>query len=586
MLEALFNQALNFHQNQRFEEAKTLYFKILIDSPLHDQALHSLGVLACQNGLLWLGILCIRRAIIVNRFQDRYYFNLGHSYRSVMRLDEARSAYQQALILKPDDAEIHMNYALILSDQSLLRESCQELKKALSLDPFSALCWYNLGHSYHRLDDFDRAIFAYHKAFLIKRDYAEALSNWGNALQSKGQHESSLNFYKVSCLLHPQSTETYANYAMALHEVFNDEEARYLSKRALTIQPFFALAHNGLGLSLQTLDQMNEAKIAYKKAMVLRPNFVEAQLNLGIAEIATGDFTPGWRHYEARWLSEELPIVPRHFQQKLWDGKEGKGEKLFLHAEQGLGDSLQFSRFIPLIRERGWHIHLEIQSPLYRLFQQFEGIKLYHQGEPLPDFSYHCPLLSIPYCLSLSVETIPLKPYLFANREDSKKWLAKIKAHSPRKGPRIGLVWAGNHHASLPRLAARYRRRSLAPDLLEPLFDFKEGQFFSLQKNGPAYPSSWPLIDLTSQVNDFYDMASFIDNLDLIITIDTAMAHLAGAMGKKVWLMDRFDTCWRWWQAKEKKIWYPHTDIFRQERAGDWHNVIVDLSNRLQKHRF
>jgi hypothetical protein len=224
-----------------------------------------------------------------------------------------------------------------------------------------------------------------------------------------------------------------------------------------------------------------------------------------------------------------------------------------------------------------------VQTAMVRLLRSLPGVdRVVAFGEDLPPFDLQCPMLSLPLAMGTTVETIPSTPsYLRADAADAANWYARLAATGDRR-PRIGLVWAGNPRADTPMLAHIDWRRSIPPDRLAPLFELTGLQFFSLQKDGPAAPAHFPLNDLMGEVADFADTAALVANLDLVITVDTAVAHLAGALGKLVWLLNRFDTCWRWLEDRRDSPWYPTLRLYRQPRAGDWDTVVAEVARDLR----
>jgi len=268
----------------------------------------------------------------------------------------------------------------------------------------------------------------------------------------------------------------------------------------------------------------------------------------------------------------------REFQRRveapLWRGEAGDGRVLLIHAEQGFGDSIQFCRYAPLVVARGWRVVMEVPGALVRLFAALPDVTCVAAGEALPDYDAQVPMLSLPLAFGTLVESIPAAvPYLQVPAGEVARWGAMLPP-APR---RAGLVWAGNPRAFSRVLAEVDQRRSIAPSLLAPLLEVPGWQFVSLQKEGAA----WPLVDVMDQVADFADTAALIMSLDLVISVDTAVAHLAAALGKPVWLLNRYDACWRWLRGREDSPWYPTMRLFNQTAAGDWEGVIAKVAGAL-----
>jgi hypothetical protein len=264
-----------------------------------------------------------------------------------------------------------------------------------------------------------------------------------------------------------------------------------------------------------------------------------------------------------------------------WRGETADGKILLIYAEQGFGDTLQFCRYGELAAARGLRVIMRVPKPLVRLLRSLSGVaQVIAEDEDLPAFDLQCPMLSMPLALATTPATIPSRiPYLAAEEAAVAAWQSRLAGSAP--GPRIGLVWAGSAR-NTPALAAVDRRRSIAPDRLAPLLDLQGLHFFSLQKDGPAGSPPLPLIDFMTEMQDFADTAALVANLDLIISVDTAAAHLAAALGKPVWLLNRFDSCWRWLTDRRDSPWYPTLRLYSQPRPGDWDAVIAELVRDLR----
>ena len=302
-----------------------------------------------------------------------------------------------------------------------------------------------------------------------------------------------------------------------------------------------------------------------------------------------GDFDRGWKKHEWRWQTAQLKNAKRNFLRPLWLGSEEiEGRTILLHAEQGLGDTIQFCRYVPLLAGRGARVILEVQKPLRELMTTLTGaVQVVSRGDPLPPFDLHCPLLSLPLAMATRLETIPSAvPYLAAGESKTGAWQKRLGADEK---PRIGIVWAGSPRKELPGANRIDGQRSISFDQLAPLFQIAECAFYSLQKGDDAVrqlrASSWrhAVVDWTDDLQDFSDTAALMENLDLIVSVDTSVAHLAGALGKPFWLLNRYNTCWRWLADREDSPWYPTARLFRQEfqpRMGSRHRARAPQGSR------
>jgi hypothetical protein len=352
------------------------------------------------------------------------------------------------------------------------------------------------------------------------------------------------------------------------------------------LRPNYPEAHNNLGAALYALGRPAEAEASYHEALRLRANYPEVHNNLAYALLLAGRFEEGWKEYEWRWKAKPLWIGARDFSAPLWRGEAIGDRTILLHSEQGLGDTLQFCRYAPLV-VCGAGIILEVQAPLVRLLSRLAGVtEIVARGDGLPPFDLHCPLMSLPLAFGTTLETVPAAtPYLSADPALAANWQERLVGLD---GLRVGLVWAGRRWLNFPAAAAVDRRRSIALKVLAPLGEVSGVSFVSLQKDGPAAEAADPphglmLHDFTAYLHDFEDTAALIANLDLVISVDTSIAHLAGALGKPVWLLNRFDTCWRWLLNRDDSPWYPTLRQFRQPRAGDWNSAVGAARDALQR---
>ncbi len=338
-----------------------------------------------------------------------------------------------------------------------------------------------------------------------------------------------------------------------------------------------------LGITLLDSGQLDEAIVQLQRVIAREPKHVSAHWNLAIAYLLRGDWTNGWQEYEWRWNAGVILSPPRQFRQAVWNGGDLGGRTILLHAEQGMGDTMQFVRYAPLVAGRGGRVILECQPPLKRLLERMDGVeKVVVWGEQLPDFDAHCPLGSLPKVMGTTINNLPNElPYLHADKGEISAWGERV---SKRPGAvNIGLVWAGN-----PKFHGQALRSPGRLSALASLAQIDGARFFSLQKDvadeqSRTPPSGMNLVDWTSELHDFAATAALIDNLDLVISSDTAAAHLAGAMGKKVWVMLPRSPDWRWMLHREDSPWYPSMRLFRQQRVGNWESVVDCMAEELKK---
>ena len=435
-------------------------------------------------------------------------------------------------------------------------------------------------HQSGRLDEAERLI----RLLLAKYPrHSDSLHMLGVIAYQTRREDLAYDLICRAIAINPRQAPYHSNLGNLLMQQGRLDEAATCYRRALDLNPNFPGALNNLGNALKAQKKLDEAITCYRKAIDLNPNYSDAHYHLALALLANGDMAAGWEEHEWRWKTPQLIKARRDFTHPLWRGEAAEGRTLLIHAEQGFGDTLQFCRYVPLAAAKGLRVILEVPQPLARLLRSLPGVdRLVTCGETLPQFDLHCPMLSMPLALGTTITTIPSDvPYLYADPAQVAAWQTRLAALE-KPGPRIGLVWAGNPRNQLLLLAAVDRRRSIAPDLLAPLFALPGLQFFSLQKDGPAPPEHFALMDFMGEMEDFADTAALIANLDLVISVDTSVAHLAGALGKPVWLLDRFDACWRWLVGRHDSPWYPGLRLFRQPQPGDWTSVLAEVASELR----
>ena len=415
----LSNRGMTLHALKRFDEALASYDRALVLQPQFAAA-HS---------------------------------HRGATLKALKRFDEALASYDRALALWPDYAEALTNRGVTLNALERFDEALASYGRALELDPDDADAHSNRGVTLHKLKRFEEALASYDRALALRPDYAEAHSNRGNALHGLERFEEAVASYDRALALRPDYAEALSNRGLALHELQRFEEALASYDRALTLRPEYAEALLNRGVTLQELKRFEEALACFDGALKVRPNCVQAHYNEAISRLLIGDFARGWVKYEWRW-KEELATAKRNFSQPLWIGSNDiAGKTILLHAEQGLGDTIQFCRYVPLVARRASRVILEVQKPLHELMSTLAGAaQIVSRGDPLPAFDIHCPLLSLPLALKTQLETIPSEiPYLSAPESKIRAWRDRL---GNRERARIGIVWAGNPRKEL---SARHR---------------------------------------------------------------------------------------------------------------------------------
>ena len=441
--------------------------------------------------------------------------------------------------------------------------------------------------AHHKAGQWAEAEAIYRRILVIEPGHADCLHLLGVLSAQTGADASAELWIRQALVHRPNYPEAHLNLANLLRQNSRLDEATEHYQQALVLRPHFAEAHAGLGLVLYQQNQLEKAASCHRQALALRPDDATTHKNYGWVLLKQGDLAAGFREYEWRWKIKDFPVKPPPFRQPWWDGGDLTGRTLLLHAEQGFGDTLQFIRYAPMLRQRGAQVILECPHELKRLLKGLDGLDyVFGPGDERPDFDLHAPLLSLPYLFGTTLATVPAPtPYLAPPPGLAAVWAERLP---PTQGPRVGLVWAGNPRRHQPDWTAVDRRRSLALELLSPLGQSLGIQWVSLQKDRrpELEPPSldWNLIDLMPDVTDFADTAALIANLDLVIGVDTAVLHLAAAQGKPAWLLSRFDGCWRWLHDRNDSPWYPSLRLFRQSQPDDWESVIINVKNAFFSH--
>jgi len=431
----------------------------------------------------------------------------------------------------------------------------------------------------HALDRIPETIALYEQYLALEPDNANARNNLAVAFLAQDDPERAIYHYQQAIAVNPQCAEVYYNLGVVWGQQGQFAQARQQYERAIALKPDYLDAYNNLAGVLLEQSEVQEAIGQYHKILALEPDSIGAHRNLGIALLQMGDLKNGFAEYEWRWQSPDFAKNKslHNFPQPRWDGSDLQGRTIAIYTEQGFGDAIQFIRYIPLVKARGARVIFECEPALMRLFATVEGIdQLVEWGAQLPAFHVHTSLMSLPHLLGTTLETIPAQvPYLYGS-EASEALKRLLRTDLPIK---VGIVWGckpthGTAH-----------KRSCSLGEFSPLLDIPGVAFYSLQK-GPQVREldqfQDKIISLDPMLQDFADTAAIIAQLDLVISIDTAVAHLAGAMGKPVWVLLPFAPDWRWMLHRTDSPWYPTMGLFRQSQPGDWSGVFVAVKTALQ----
>ncbi len=645
-IEESLRTAVAHHQGGRLQEAEQIYRQILSQDQNCAPALHLLGVIALQVGKFDMSAQLIARAIQLGlggeahnnlgealRLMGRHneaaaayqiaiqqnpnnaeaLSNLGLVLNTVGKYSEALPILEKAVALKPDLANARANYGIALDNADRLDDAIEQWEIAVRLDPNHAIALNNLGVGLQRRKRFERSVATLRKLVEKYPNFAEGRANFGAALAEAGKYEEGIAEGTKAVELGPDRCEAHNTLGVIYMRARRFEEALVETKRAVEINPRYLQALGNTGGIYQELGRYEEAIEWFERAAAIMPGHVdtanalygsyykirkpemslaitdralkhnpnnpELHGNRSLALLAVGNYAEGFEEYEWRWRCGSFTSPPRDFDRPMWDGADPAGRTILIHAEQGFGDIIQFARFIPMLIATGAKVMVEVPVAAKSLIESIPGvIRVIPKGLKLPDFDMHVPLLSLPRAFKTTLETIPANiPYLRADESRFEKWRPILEAQKARL--KIGLVWGGNLKPD--------PKRSVSIDQLAPFAEIKDVAWFSLQTGDPRNelknaPAGLNLIDLGKDLKDFSDTAAIMSMLDLVVTIDTASAHLGGAVGAKTWTMLHYAPDWRWGMDGETSPWYPTMRLFRQSMPNDWTDVIAKIADEIQ----
>jgi tetratricopeptide (TPR) repeat protein len=497
-------------------------------------------------------------------------FNLAQQRHQAGQLLDAADLYRQLLEREPENWQAQFNLAAALRALGRGSDAIDAYRRVLTLKPDFAQAHYGLAKVYQDLGQPKQAVVCLTDALRLGLNFPEGHNRMGTALASVGRLDEAMASFRQALALRPDYAEAQANLGNALLESGDIDGAIAVCERAVELRPDYAPGCNNLASALQAAGRLDESVQYYQKAIALKPDYALAHRNLGLVLLKQGHFQAGWSEHEWRWRAAGYYPPGRELPRPLWDGDDLAGKRILIQPEQGYGDLIQFCRFVRPVAQRGGRVIFRIPPALMRLFHTLEGVeRLLAMDQSLPEFDVHCPILSLPPALR-SNDFAAHIPYLHPDPALKSKWASRMPTDGRLK---IGLRWAGqarhpNDHA-----------RSFSASTFSPLAGVAKAWFCSLQKdaapktvqNSPGAPE---MADWTSELADFADTAALIENLDLVVTADTAVAHLAGAMGKPTWVLLPRVPDWRWMMEREDSPWYPTMRLFRQEQSGDWETPI------------
>lgn len=536
--------ALALHQRGQLAEAEKAYRRILKSWPDQFDALHLYGMLHFQRGQHAEALRLINQALRIDPSCADAHSNLGMVLATLKRPDDAMKSFERALALEPNNLGALNNRGRALVEAGRAQDALAQFDKVLALQP---------GH-------------------------LEARINRANACLQLSRHDEAIAAYDAVIAAYPAHPGAHVNRGNALFAAGRLAEALETYDRALALRADYAQAWNARGVVLQALRRNEDAVASFERAVMLNRDYADAHFNMSLSLLTLGDYPRGFTEYEWRWKRTGMP-APRDLRKPLWTGEKSlQGKTILLHAEQGLGDTIQFARYVPLLAKTGARVMLETQPELRALLSGLDGLAAIGiRGESLPDFDFHCPLGSLPHALNTEFATVPADiPYLRAPQDKVAAWRERL-ASLP--GPRVVLAWAGS------AAHANDRNRSIPLDGLLPLLS-TGAHFVSLQRelrSGDAdiLASEPRILHLGAEIGDFADTAAIIAACDLVVSVDTSVAHVAGATGAPLVVLIPFAPDWRWTLDRSASPWYPQAELLRQTGPGDWSQVVARLADRI-----
>ncbi|GAC1546494.1 MAG: hypothetical protein NVS3B11_03300 [Collimonas sp.] len=585
----LFASALAAHRAGRLVEAETAYRRILSIDISHADAIHLLGIIAQQNGNLAEAEALIRKALAC-REEAMFMGNLGNLLCETRRHAEAEVCLRRALALNPDFPEAHNNLGNLLYETGQFADAEIALRRALELKSDYAEACYNLGNLLYATKRTAEAEAALRHVLELKPDFAKGHNNLGSLLNETRRFAEAEHFLRRALALSPDFAEAHYNLGNLFYKTKRLADAEGAYRRTLELKSDFVRAHGNLGKLFHETKRLTEAEAAYRRALALEPDYIEAFIGLSHLLLAIGRYAEAWPYHELRYspkrTSQETIFPDAPYPQ--WQGECLASKSLLLWPEQGYGDQIQFSRYASMLKQRGVsRLTLMCDPAIKPLLETIDGIDaVVTATESLPAHDYWSFVMSLPLHFDTTLDTIPDRlPYLRANAERVTAWRVRL----PSQGLKVGLVWSGNPRIGNFTANAIDQRRSMHARQFLPLLQLPGIAFVSLQKGDAAHrqlddlPADLRPFDPMGDVHDFGETAAIIQNLDLVITVDTSIAHLAGALDKPVWVLSRFDSCWRWMEDREDSPWYPGVmRLFRQPVPGDWATPIAKVCETLQ----
>lgn len=576
----LLSAAFAQHRAGNLPLAETLYRQLIAEAPNSADAWHLLGALYVQAKRPAEAVEPIERAIALDPDNPTFYSHLGAAYGELGNHEQSLKHLRKAVQLDPNAATAHYNLGTALRNAEQIEPAIESFRRSAALDPKASETHFNLANALRDLKRYGEAETSYRAAIALRPNYIKALINLALVLNEVRRRDEAVAMLRSAIACEPNHARAYLNLGSILRDGGRFDEAVVELERAVALDPQSAEAHNNLGTAYQARAEFDRAAACYRRALELNPELPDVHFSLGTQLLREGNLKQGFAEYDWRWKCRTF--TPRVKDRPRWDGGPLEGRTILLHAEQGLGDTLHFVRYAELVQKRGGRTVVECQPPLVKLLASCRGIdQLVALGQPLPDFDVFCPLMSLPGVLGLEETELWTGPYLTAEPQRLTLWGERLGPHDKF---RVGLCWQGNPQHLFDM------QRSLPLASFAPLTNIPGVQLISLQKGSGSEQTAscgFAIDELGASLDAdgaFLDTAAVIQHLDLVIAADTAIAHLAGALGGPVWILVSAHGDWRWMANREDSPWYPSARLFRQEHLGEWQAAMEQVSAALAQH--
>lgn len=565
----------------RFADAESYLGRALQEQPKSDPTLYNYGIALKALNRPAEALERFSQAATINGAVAETWNNRGTVYNDLKRYHEAIADFERAIGLDPRYAEAFCNKANSYAALEQFDHALSACQRALELNPDLAEAWCGCGDAYWQLKRYEEASAAFDRALALKPGFAEAWVGRGKASAMLKRYDEAFAAFDKALALKADLAEAWLGRANVSTELKRHDEAFAAYEKALALKPDLADTWLGRGNVFADLKRYDEAFAAYDKALALKPDLADAHFNKALLRLKLGELIEGWKEYEYRSQTRLAIGRKRNLQQPLWLGDSDiRNKTILVHAEQGFGDTLLGCRYIPMVAQLGARVVAEVQAPLKSLLQNLEGIStLISQGDVIPSFDVHCPIMSLPLAFKTTIQTIPARtPYLTVSEELFEKWRSKLIGEEIK----VGIGWAGNANFH----GDGYR--SILLNNLLPALGIKGVRYFSIQKtlrqgDERLLDANPQIVRLDQKINDFQDTAAIMMSLDLVLSSDTSIVNLAGALGRPFWVLLQDTPDWRWLAEGTSTPWYPTGRLFRQRAIGDWTAVTDEVRAELER---